>query len=242
MSIPVENLRWLLDGDVVVYRSAGAAKEDEPVENALHNAKVVIERLREKFPGAPSGTTYLTGKGNFRDTVATIQGYKANRDRTKRPKYYQDVRDYLTDIHKAVMIDGREADDAMGCEQWKHRDKSTVIVTNDKDLDMIPGWHYNWTKDKLYYVTLEDANRFFYHQLLTGDRTDNIRGIAGCGPATAAKLLKDCGNTWDNYAGVVRNQYQSSYGDTWEAALIETAKLLWIWRTEDGEISLPLLS
>lgn len=240
MSIPIENLRPLLDGDIVVYASAGAAKEHEPVENALHNAKMAVEVCHQKFPGAPSVDVYLTGTGNFRYDVATIQGYKANRTQPK-PKYYQDVRDYLTNVHKAAIIDGREADDALGCEQWKHRDKSTVIVSIDKDLDMIPGWHFNWRKDSLYYVTLEDANRFFYHQLLTGDRTDNIRGIAGCGPATANKLLKDCGNTWDNYAGVVRNQYQSSYGDEWEAALIETATLLWIEREEGQRCTLPLI-
>jgi hypothetical protein len=56
-----------------------------------------------------------------------------------------------------------------------------VIATKDKDLDLIPGWHYNWSKTKkddgVYYVSPVEANRAFYAQLIQGDATDNIPGI-----------------------------------------------------------------
>lgn len=71
--------------------------------------------------------------------------------------------------------------------QWalnSHRQnlEKTVICTKDKDLDMISGLHYNWTKDKEpYEVSEQQALKAFYSQLLTGDRVDNIQGIKGIG-------------------------------------------------------------
>ena len=31
------------------------------------------------------------------------------------------------------------------------------IATLDKDLDGCPGWHYNWVKDDMYYVSEVEA-------------------------------------------------------------------------------------
>jgi hypothetical protein len=41
----------------------------------------------------------------------------------------------------------------------------------------VAGWHYNFVKKDKYYVTAEEGMRFFYRQILTGDRADNIQGI-----------------------------------------------------------------
>ena len=232
--------RLLLDGDVFVYRAAGAAKETEPVEAALGNAKSMIHRVLHRFADAEP-TVYLTGAGNFRDTRATIQPYKGNRDRSKRPCYYKQTREYLLDIWKAVLVEGIEADDAMGTEQWANKDKSTCIVTNDKDLNMIPGWHYHFVNEDLYYVTLKEANRNFYLQMLSGDRTDHIRGCDGIGSVRANRILVDAGSDPTAWASAIRQEYQRCYGDTWKEALLETADLLWIQREKEQQCPLPLL-
>lgn len=181
----------------------------EDVTHAYYNAKKLINRICEKT-GADEYEVYLTGEGNYRKDVATIQPYKGNRDTTHKPVHYEAITKYLIKTHGAEVIDGMEADDQLGIEQYASymdtykpamglalEDKDTatldtVICTIDKDLDMITGMHYNWRKDSLYYVSPEDADKFFYTQLLTGDSTDNIRGVPQIGKVKAAKLLKGC--------------------------------------------------
>lgn len=229
-------LNPLIDGDILVYRCGFAAKEDEPLEYTLHTVKSVLEFIYDKFPERKWSKLYLTGKDNFRDTLATLQVYKGNRDPSHKPQYYQEIKDYLINVHGAETIIGQEADDAQGIEQWSHKDKSTVIVGIDKDLKMIPGYHYNWVKDILEYQNLRDANEFFFFQMLTGDRTDNIPGIKGVGDKTAAKLLAPAVKNITAMQKVVMDQYIKQYGEeVAPMAYREVANLLWIRREENQE-------
>lgn len=236
-----DNLVPLIDLDIVTYRSGFACKDDEPVENALHNVKMALHQILDKFPAAPGYRGFLTGKGNFRFDVATIKPYKGNRKPEDKPKYYEDIRRYLVENWKAEVVDGIEADDAMGCEQWKNKDKSTVIVTIDKDLLMIPGWHFNYVKDIVRYVTIDEANLFFFKQMLTGDTTDNIPGVPKIGPKTADKLLDDLKGDTKALADTVYKAYQDSYGSTSLSAFNENAQLLWIRREENEDCPFLLL-
>jgi hypothetical protein len=142
--------------------------------------------------------------------------------------------------HGAETVDGMEAEDAAGIIQYAHKDKSTVIVGVDKDLLCVPGWHYNPVKQELVYVTLAEANTYFWKQVLTGDRVDNILGIPGLGPKTADKLIDPVAGSWDGMMDVVIKAYIKHYGhvEQGEEAMHETAKLVWILRkkgeTYDG--------
>jgi len=139
--------------------------------------------------------------------------------------------EYLINHWDAEVIDGREADDAMGCWQWAHPDKSTVIVTIDKDLDMIPGYHYNPVKQKLYYVKKPDADRKFFTQVITGDTVDDVPGLPGYGPVAARKLLKpEMG--WNEMLDTVRREYDKVYPYTGPEVMGEMADLVWIQREE----------
>jgi len=117
-----------------------------------------VKSILSKFSEDSTYRIFLQGGGNYRDRIATIQPYKGNRDPSARPKYFDEIRSYLVDFWGAEVITGMETDDACGIEQWKHKDRSTCIVSLDKDLDNIPGWHYNYVKDEFYYVTLAQAN------------------------------------------------------------------------------------
>ncbi len=234
-SISTKALTPLIDGDVICYRVGFAVKEDEPVENALATIKHVLNNIMDRFPEATSRRLFLTGKGNFRDDIATLRPYKGNRDPANRPHYYKEIRDYMLEHQGAEMVHGQEADDAQAIEQWKNKDKSTVIVGIDKDLYMIPGYHYHWVKDELKYITLADANRHFFWQMLVGDRTDNIPGIDGIGPVKADKLLAPCNKDVMKMAQVVRAEYDRQYGGNAPAAHKEIANLLWMRREENQE-------
>jgi 5'-3' exonuclease len=203
--------------------------EAEPVSHALRLASNLIKKVKEAT-GAEEVIPFLTGGNNFRVDVATIQGYKANRTQDK-PLHYNALRQYFID-RGAIVTDGHEADDAMGmCQR-----EDTCIASTDKDMNMIPGEHYNWTKDKLYTVTEMEGIRWFYTQMLTGDNADNILGCYGIGPVRAQKILSGLVHEEDLFWKVLE-VYNDHYERPWEA-LRENGQLLWIMR-EDGKIWEP---
>jgi hypothetical protein len=178
-------MKALIDGDIVVYRGAASAEEDD-VWIALARADQMIQDILADT-GATSYNVYLTGTGNFRRDIAP--SYKANRP-DARPKHWEAVREFLITQHKAMMCNGYEADDEMGVQQDKET-MSTVICSIDKDLLQIPGRHYNFVKKLHSVVTPENGLKFLYMQSLIGDRSDNIIGVAGIGPVKAERALAE---------------------------------------------------
>ena len=217
-----------------------AVKDAEvgPVSHALGNAKELIKKilLRTK---ADEYQLYLTGKDNFREGIATILKYKGNRDSTHKPHHFDSLKRYLIENWEAIVVDGMEADDAMSIAQMDSISlgfkNDTTISTIDKDLLGTPGWSYNWNTDKLYFVTEEEATRWFYTQLLMGDPTDNIQGIPGIGKVKATKALAGCDTEEDMYwkALDLYQAYYSTLGHKPMDALIENARLLYMLREED---------
>lgn len=262
-----KDLKPLIDGDVLTYRCGFAAdaqmKKDyidqyfkehgnrpseEQIEEylasidytavALQNVKSVLEYCVERFNSEYQ--LFLHYQGNYRDALATIKPYKGNRSKRK-PKYYDAIKDYMFTQWGAIPVNGRESDDAIGIEQFQNSDKYTVIVSIDKDMDTIPGWHYNWVRGELYYVTINEANRFFFSQMLTGDTTDNIPGIDGLGPKRTAAILEE-NPELDQLREVVKERYRKQYGADWERAYQEVGNLLYILRRpEEQEKGCPLL-
>lgn len=179
---------------------------------------------------ADSYKLYLTGSGNFRDTIAVTHPYKGNRDKAKRPHHYSNIRDYLVDGWNAEIINDMEADDALGIEQCTSEEE-TVICSIDKDLLMIPGWHYNFNKKEFTTVKEHESWFNFYVQLLMGDRTDNIFCIEGIGPVTAKKILSPWGCP-EGMLCAVGKEYVKHFDDP-EARMLENANLLYIKRDMD---------
>jgi len=83
-----------------------------------------------------------------------------------------------------------EADDMLAIRATEKGDDS-VMVTLDKDLDQVVGWHYNFAKKLRYYITKDQGLLNFYKQFLVGDAVDNIKGVRGIGDKRAQKLLQD---------------------------------------------------
>lgn len=221
--------------------------EVEPVGNALSNVKNTIEAILDAVK-ATKYILYLTGTGNYREDL--VDYYKANRKDVRKPTWYKEIREYLINQWGGEIVEGMEADDAMGIAQVSSIDTSkvmsmyasvedcrldrygnTIICTLDKDLNMIPGWHYNWVKQTKYWVTENEATLFYYTQLLTGDATDNIAGIPGCGPVKARKILEGASTELDMYANCLA-EYEINYPTLGKDKLMENAHLLWILREE----------
>lgn len=155
----------------------------EPLEFALVTVRAVLRSLEH----LGVGRLFLSGKDNYREKLATIAKYKGNRDRNKRPVHYQAIRDYLCSHWGGVVIDGHEADDELSIRaaQARQDGRQYVIATIDKDLDQIPGLHWDYMRNVEYVVSEEEAQKWFWQQCLSGDATDGVPGCWKLGPAKA---------------------------------------------------------
>jgi DNA polymerase-1 len=218
-------------------------KNPEPESFAIYNVDQIMSTLVDKYPKGWF-TVYLTGNENYRSFLDP--NYKANRSGMERPVHLNACKQYLINRYNAVIQEPFEADDLMGIKAMSmFPDRQYVIATIDKDLDCIPGKHFNFVKGLEYDVTEDQANLNFYMQCLTGDSTDNIPGIKGVGPKTAEKILKGCKTAdemytkcvfrWAEYLFQDKKKYTRDELQTAAKIMSNSAELLWILR-EEGEV------
>lgn len=221
----------LIDSDIICYR-VGYTTNDDSESVALDTLDSFITDLivHEDLIDIMDFEYYLTGKTNFRFDIAVTQPYKGNRSKRDKPVHLQALRQRLIDTWGAKVSEGQEADDDMALRQYELGDDS-IIISLDKDLDMVPGWHYNFVKYTKYYTTPEQGLYLFYKQVLTGDQVDNIKGATRIGPKKAEKILADCSTPLEMWQACVKAH------DSEERAL-EDARLLWM-RSKPEELWEP---
>ena len=191
-----------------------------PLSHVLHVVKAKIEFVLERTQ-ATDYEIYLTGKNNFRDTCSPdLDKYKGNRDRDLKPYHYEDIKSYLINVWDAKVVDGIEADDALGLAQ----NDDSIICTVDKDLNQIPGLHFNWDKDIIYTVSVEEGIRYYYYQMLKGDTTDNIKGVPGIGEKRALAIVEE--NELVDLPQLVEAKYIEAFGDKGIEIMNQTDKLI----------------
>lgn len=244
----------LIDADILCY-SIGAYSNDHPflkdeegspLKMPVREAEIqglVDEKVKEiiESAGCTDCKLFITGDDNFRKVVSVTRPYKGHRKKVDRPYHYETVKRYLLEELNAIRVDTCEADDLLAV----HQKDDTCICSLDKDLKMVPGWHYNWNTDIKRRVSEEEGYRWFMYQLLVGDGTDNIIGCGhdeegvygprakkagqtyvrrkGIGPKQAESLL---GEPIEKLLGIVRNAYEQEFGTEWEAKLNEMGALL----------------
>lgn len=209
--------RWYLakDGDREVFRDQRRAdlihrigNNDWELEDELEDLGLepAIQRMEEWLDTVvtTSGTSkmrvFLTGSANFRFKLASILPYKGNRDHTKKPIYLQAIRDIIIDKYKGESVDYLEADDLLSINQTN----DTIIVTQDKDLNMVPGLRYYTNSNEIKLLEEPYCSTFFYAQILMGDATDNIPGLSYVGEKTAFKMLQKARSKEELYNCVVQ--------------------------------------
>lgn len=193
---------------------------------------------------------YLTSqdKSNFRFKLAKTRPYKGYRDKKKKPTYLKPIRDYLIADYGAQVVSGMEADDALGIRQTellKDNDfRDVILISDDKDLHQIVGLHGDFKgnitecKDNLGHLDLVQRPnkrwvlkgtglRFFYAQVLMGDRCDDVPGLHRYGDVKTYQTLKDCQDEKQLYKAAL-----AAYnGDT--TLMDEMASLVWILKEKD---------
>lgn len=143
---------------------------------------------------------------NFRHDL--YNNYKAN-----RPPISNDLKSQLKMVKEAAEAlnficlskQGYEADDIIAtiARKFQARNHPAIIISGDKDLMQLTGENVKlYDPAKYKYIEEEDiikkfgvaANKVREVQALMGDTSDNIPGVPGIGPKTAAQLIKEYGD------------------------------------------------
>lgn len=167
-------MHLLIDADSICY-SAGYSANEPGQENLANWQLDNLLKTIVQDTECASYQVYLSGSDNFRYRI--YPEYKANRVGMQRPIHLQSMREHLVSNWAACVSDGREADDEVSIAQCRMED--TAISHIDKDIDMVPGRHYNPKKKIWYDISEEEGFQNFYIQLILGDKTDNIPGYDG---------------------------------------------------------------
>jgi len=223
-------LHALIDADILIYR-IGFATQDEDESQAIRTMAGFIEDLiLFDLPNTQTWELFLTGKSNFRYEYAVTAEYKGNRKGTEKPTHYHLLREYLVSSWDALVVEGMEADDMLAIRATELGDDS-IIVTLDKDLDQVSGWHYNFVKKNKYYIAKDEGLLNFYKQFLIGDAVDNIKGAKGIGEKKSHKLLE--GKTEQEMWDIVVEHLGIDHA--WE-----NGHLLYMLRTPDDRFKPPV--
>ncbi len=210
--------KWLLiDGFNLAYRCFFAIPEltraDGFPTNALHGWVKSIWKLEDQEK--PAGTFVFFDLGGAQDRLALHPEYKAHRE--EMPEALEKQLPYVKRLTQAmglVMVEqnGVESDDLLASQAvaLARAGEDALVVSSDKDFAQIIGERVTvllpppTANPKLGWRHLDAAGvqekfgvppgQIADYLALVGDTSDNIRGIDGVGPKTAAKWLQAHGS------------------------------------------------
>ena len=214
----------LIDADSIVYKACfNVVTVDEAFEKFNSKLNYIKDDL-----WSDELHIYLKGVENFRSVDFPL--YKANRPKADPASIVPELYAMLEEEEVGIQSDGCEADDLVrtAAHECKHNEDDFVVVAIDKDLFCDPFNYYNPDKSEQFSLTQKEADFNYYSQLLTGDSTDNIKGLHRVGPKTAAKLLSST-NEWKN---LVIREYKERFNKDYEDVLTFVGHLIHIKRNE----------
>lgn len=205
-----KNKVYLIDGSGYIFRAYYAVaplsnKAGLPT-NALYGFTRMILKLLSDADSDNVIMFFDTGQKTFRSDI--YPEYKANRsecpeDLIPQMPYFRTISETLG--LRTFELPGYEADDLIGtfADKLSAQDIETVIVSADKDLMQLVNNNvsiHDTMRDKKYQakevkekydVTPQEFSEYL---ALTGDTSDNIPGLSGVGPKTAAALVNKYGD------------------------------------------------
>jgi len=233
----------LIDGDLLLYRFGHRGQEvikwdEETTTTIVQEAGTVIEEMEafaQEIMRATSCTRLLyclSGPKPFRYEI--LPSYKHNRQGVEKPVLYTVLKDHLLELG-AKVVDGLEADDILGIISTRGKFGQYTICSIDKDLEQIPGRHFNWNRDSMPRIVMaREADRKFYMQCLTGDPTDGFSGCPKIGPVKAKKIINSVeeGEDWEArvWEAIVETYANAGLDESYALTQARMARIL---RAED---------
>ena len=264
------------DADFACYEVADL---EQP---AIDNFRNLIDFLHMKrvMVGAGHINAFITlGMKSGREQMATVKPYQENRDPDVPIKVrVRELRHLLANYSSSnvTVIVGHffEADDLL-CRYQEEMIKAgrisdSVLMSGDKDLWMVQGHHADPKTGRMWLVNgyghteyrevgnvkpklVGEGTSWFWHQMIMGDKVDNIPGLpklgnatmdiylplksgksrphgsTACGEAKAVAILEGVKDD-RTAARRVWAAYSTYYGSTAVNRFIEQAYLLWMQR------------
>lgn len=199
----------LIDGSGYIFRAFYGlpplnAPDGTPV-NAVFGFTNMFLRLTQKIACDYCLVLFDAKRENFRNQI--FADYKGTRKETPEEliPQFPIIREAVEALNICQLeMEGYEADDLIAtyAKQAREHNIDVVVVSGDKDLMQLirDGVEfYDPMKDKFF--TPEDVHEKFgvypdkvvQVQALSGDSIDNVPGVAGIGPKTAALLINEYG-------------------------------------------------
>ncbi|MBV8743285.1 MAG: hypothetical protein JOZ12_15965 [Sinobacteraceae bacterium] len=213
---------FLIDASVYVFRAYHSAlpgmvdRDGNPVHAVFGFARFLgdlIERVRPRYMAVAFDQRLAN---SYRSRV--YPPYKANREPQPLDlvAQFEICREVCRRLGLAVFTHPEyEADDIIGTLACQMRDAGvrSAFITRDKDLAQLVRdgdlfWDYG-AREQFGYHDIERhygvmPERFADYLALTGDGVDNIPGVPGIGPRTAAALMKQFASLEDLFADLER--------------------------------------
>ena len=204
----------LIDGDFIPYTVCHCKKlEDGTIEEkTLSDIKDSTDYFIKSMLRLTSCDEYiiaLTVGKCFRYDI--YSDYKANRKYLEKPKFYDEIKEYLITKWKAIYHKELEADDIINI--YKKTYKDSIIISPDKDMLMLEGFSYNPTKQYFNNIDKETADCYFFKSMLMGDSADNIKGVPKIGEVGANKIISNNNSSFMQLTNCVINEYIKYYGE-----------------------------
>jgi DNA polymerase-1 len=202
----------IIDGHAYAYRAFHAIRElrgpDGQPTNAIFGFVKMLEKMRLAL--GPTHLIVVWDGGLSAGRLAALPAYKA-----QRPSMPDELRPQFDELDKYLSAagiasfchDGVEADDYIGClaQHAAAAGCNVVIASSDKDFmqlvsDRIGLLNPNdktgkiWGREEVCAKSGVEPGQVVDWLALMGDAVDNIPGVAGVGPKTAAELLKQFGS------------------------------------------------
>ncbi len=209
-----QDILIIIDGNSLVHRAFHAIPPLSTSQGLMTNAvygftNMLLKIIAQEQP-ARIAVAFDKGPVTFRHDQ--YQDYKATRTPTPddlRPQF-PILKDVLSALRiKTYELDGYEADDIIGALSAKAEQAglTSIIVTGDRDaLQLVsPLTRVRLTKKGISELDEYDEGKVWdrygvtprqYTDFkgMTGDSSDNIKGIPGIGEKTASRLLKEYGS------------------------------------------------
>ena len=202
----------IIDGHAYAYRAFHAIRSLRSPSGRPTNAIYGFVKMLAKMRAAiePTHVIVVWDGGLSAERIVVLPEYKA-----QRPAMPDDLRpqfDEITGYLNAAGIasfcrEGVEADDYIACLARRASDAgmTVVIASSDKDFMQLvsarvgllnPGDKSGavWTAEQVRAKSGVEPSQIVDWLSLTGDSVDNIPGVPGVGPKTAAEWLKQFGS------------------------------------------------
>ena len=239
-------LKLLIDADMFAFIACSSATHEAEWESGISSYFADFEEVKANFTsrlGSAIETAlahhHYTGdydillclsdpNDNFRRRV--LPTYKVHR-KGQKPLCYWKLCDWMKQEGAVYLRPSLEADDCIGIHAtMKQNHGNCIIISGDKDMNTLPGAHYDFLRDEYTVLSEEEADRNFLMQTLTGDPTDGYSGCPKVGAVSAARILdEDC--SWTAVVRAFEKQYLTA-----EDALTQ-ARVARILRAEDYDFT-----